>query len=1382
MSMQVSSHIPPKNWYNAPMSIEENSAINNLQTFIPMDRRVALANGNWLPDRTAGAALFADISGFTPLTRTLLHELGPRRGAEEILRQINPVYDALIDELHRYGGSVIVFAGDSITCWLDGDNGRLAVLCALAMQAAMSRFATVHSPAGTPIAMAVKISVAVGPVRRFAVGDLAIQLIDALAGETLDKMAAGEQLAERGEVLVDETAVSALNNAIAVDEWRVDENGRRFAVITHITDNTIAAADGWPTTLSLPDDIARDWVLPAICKRIVGGSGFLAELRPAASLFLQFGGLDFDDDDAAGAKLDAFTQWAQHILHKYEGYLLQMPIGDKGSYFAASFGAPIAHDDDAARAVAAALDLVQLPEELGFITAVKIGISQGLMWAGAIGADVRHTYAVMGDQTNMAARLMGKAENGQILISKTIADDAADSYRFQSLGAMLMKGSDAPMEVFSVIGRRQRSPEMAYYGHPLVGREQELAQLQAIAERAIAGAGQIVHIEGGAGTGKSHLAADFAQRVAAQGAYVATGACQSISQEAAYTPWRQIFRTILGVAVYDDALNTAEQIAQLEKTLHYFNPEWELRLPLLGDLLGLPIADNPTTAAFDPSLRQQALFSLLVEIMQSWSQEQPLLLMVEDIQWMDGASQALTVALARAIGAHAVLMLLLKRPLEGEEAIMPEINELAYAQTILLDELTNAGMAALIEGRLGRKPTGLLVSLIAEKAHGNPFFIEELLETLEEMEQITPRPDGTISLSDKTFDALRRLNLVIPQGDEWALVAGADLTAVSLNIPNSIHGTVLSRIDRLPEPHKLTLKVASVIGRRFDFNLLRPSHPRQIDESELQQETAEMLAREFINLAEPAPHLAYLFRHNTTHEVTYETLLYAQRKRLHRVVADAMEALQPDLIDQLAYHTFIAEEWERALAYHLQAGEQAKRLFANHQAIEHFNKALQCAEAMAVGETVVGETAVCKTAVSITAVQRQTIHLALGELLTSVGQYDAAREHLTRALALAEERQDGDAQANACRWFARSYELQGEYPPALEWIERGLQVEGVGKTAVGAELMLIAGLIRTRLGEYAEALLLCDKAQVIVENTDELTVLAQSYNLRGMIFCVQSQHAKAIAQFQKGLYVYEQINNVSGQAMSHNGIANTHFYTGQWSKASQYYSYSQNTFNKIGDIYNSAIADNNLGGIALNQGRLDEALLFYQNGLQKLEQSGGSLWIMGMFHSNLGDVFIRKNNLKVAEQHLLISHNYFKEVKAKGSLPELYYRFSELYYARHNLIKSKEYAQLGLILSSELEMRGEEGRNLRILGSIQIDEKDFISAEQKLTKSLTLLDEAGDEYEWARAQVVFARLHIAEKNFEDAVKRLNLATAVFEKLEAKLDLAIIDDLQKDIKT
>ena len=175
----------------------------NLLAYIPMGRRHAMAAGRELPDRTQGAALFADISGFTPLTEAPVRELGPQRGAEELTRYLNLVYDALINELHKWGGSAISFAGDAVTCWFDGDSGLCAAACALGMQQTMSAFSDVRTPFGSSVSLSMKASVAAGPARRFLVGDPDIRVIDALAGGTLERLAAGEKLAERGEVILD---------------------------------------------------------------------------------------------------------------------------------------------------------------------------------------------------------------------------------------------------------------------------------------------------------------------------------------------------------------------------------------------------------------------------------------------------------------------------------------------------------------------------------------------------------------------------------------------------------------------------------------------------------------------------------------------------------------------------------------------------------------------------------------------------------------------------------------------------------------------------------------------------------------------------------------------------------------------------------------------------------------------------------------------------------------------------------------------------------------------------------------------------------------------------------------------------------------------------
>jgi len=314
----------------------------------------------------------------------------------------------------------------------------------------------------------------------------------------------------------------------------------------------------------------------------------------------------------------------QAILDRYGSYLLQLTMGDKGSYLYAAFGAPLAHDDDAARAVAAALELRLPAEGMDFISHVQIGLSQGQIWAGAYGGPTRRTYGVLGNEVNIAARLMGKAEPGQILVSKRVADATAKSYQFKYLRPLEIKGVKEPLPVFAVLGRRVRSPMLTTL---LVGRSDELAQMEKALDSALSGKGQILSLEGEAGTGKSRLAAEFVERGIKRGLQAALGVCQSTSQGIAYFPWRQAFRTLFDLA--DEPLAgedlvawTARQTAQVETTVNNKNPAWLLRLPLLGDLLGLPIPDNATTAAFDSRLRQEALFALAVEIVQTWAQGQ----------------------------------------------------------------------------------------------------------------------------------------------------------------------------------------------------------------------------------------------------------------------------------------------------------------------------------------------------------------------------------------------------------------------------------------------------------------------------------------------------------------------------------------------------------------------------------------------------------------------------------------------------------------------------------------------------------------------------------------------------------------------------------------
>ena len=336
-----------------------------------------------------------------------------------------------------------------------------------------------------------------------------------------------------------------------------------------------------------------------------------------------------------------------------------MTTGDKGSYLYAAFGAPIAHDDDSILRVAAALELRTLPPEFTFIATVQIGISQGLMRVGAYGSDTRRTYGVLGEETVIAARLMGQATPGQVVVSQPVADAVADAYQLLDLGPVKLKGKTEPQRIHAVLGPRPPTGTRLtkLYAAPLVGREGELLLMTQVLETVLAGKGQILRIEGSAGIGKSHLTAHFIEQARACGLEIAVAACQSTSQDIAYFAVRQIGRALFGFTTPEPQSETA-QIAQIEAAITRMNPNWLLRMPLLGELLGLPIPDNPTTAAFALRFRQEALISLAAEIAQTCCSEQPLLLLFEDIHWIDESIPRALLALARCDYQYTDLLVL----------------------------------------------------------------------------------------------------------------------------------------------------------------------------------------------------------------------------------------------------------------------------------------------------------------------------------------------------------------------------------------------------------------------------------------------------------------------------------------------------------------------------------------------------------------------------------------------------------------------------------------------------------------------------------------------------------------------------------------------------
>jgi class 3 adenylate cyclase len=264
------------------------------EAYIPSDRRNAIAAGRGLPEHAAGSALFADISGFTALSEALAAKLSGHRASEELSRHLNRIFHALIEEVDRFGGSVIYFSGDAVTCWFEGDDGLRATASAFAMQRVLEGVGQITIPGGD-VALGMKVAVAVGPARRYLIGDPRIQLLDALAGRTLDRLADAEGHATRGDVIVDRATRERLEGCARLGEQR-----DAFTVVEELSAEVEEARLEAPPRPLTPEEV-RPWLLGPVYERLRAGRGeFLAELRPAIPMFVRFGSIDFENDPEAG--------------------------------------------------------------------------------------------------------------------------------------------------------------------------------------------------------------------------------------------------------------------------------------------------------------------------------------------------------------------------------------------------------------------------------------------------------------------------------------------------------------------------------------------------------------------------------------------------------------------------------------------------------------------------------------------------------------------------------------------------------------------------------------------------------------------------------------------------------------------------------------------------------------------------------------------------------------------------------------------------------------------------------------------------------------------------------------------------------------------------
>ncbi len=846
-----------------------------LSVYIPMDRRQALVHGNQLADQSNGTSLFADISGFTPLSEALANELGHQRGSEELTRILNQVYGKLIEEVHQYHGSVVGFSGDAITCFYDGDDGLQGLSCALSMQEAMNQYASISTPTGSKFPLAIKVAVVTGPVRRFLVGDPQIQNIEVLAGKTVDVLAAGEHLAEPGEVLIHEEILVNFKESISVLEKRIEpDTGDVFAVVSGLVQDLLP--EPWIELRKdvLPDDQCRPWLLPAVYDQVTSeAKAYLSEFRQAAALFLSFSGIDYDRDENAEGKLDSLIRWVQSVVAQYEGAILQLTMGDKGSYLYAAFGAPTAHNDDAIRAVYAALSLQEIPPEFGWIDELKIGIAQGQMRTGAYGSTARRTYGVQGEKVNLGARLMQTANEG-ILCDESVYQATQNRLVFDSLPPILLKGFQEPVAVFRPTGEKKH---LTRKKASLIGRMSERILLGKKLRDLKAGSSEVILLEGEPGIGKSRLVELMKEFSQEQKVEYYLGDGKAGEGKVSYLAWREIIWQIYDLHNLDS--NTARE-AYIQSSLNDGQSE-SIPSSVLSLILGTNPGDNghqnPAGESEDLELHQKVLLDVIVKGVN----DSPTLVIFENAQQLDPQSWDLIQETIQR--ANNLLIVIAARPiLEPLPHGYSQLLRSANFNTIRVMGLTPDETYLLACEHLE------VVSLpdefvqILERAGGNPQFIEEMIYIL--------RDDGYVHVRDGEIKILPNIDLD------------------SIVFPTTADGLIKSRLDRLSPSEQLTLKVASVIGKQYSLHILQDIFPLEADKPFLGNHLESLTKLDLI--VSTSQDSNYKFRDDVTYESVYNSMLYAQRRQLHRKVAEWIEDKYSE--DLTPHYAILAGHWRKA--------------------------------------------------------------------------------------------------------------------------------------------------------------------------------------------------------------------------------------------------------------------------------------------------------------------------------------------------------------------------------------------------------------------------------------------------------------------------------------
>jgi len=873
------------------------------------------------------------------------------------------------------------------------------------------------------------------------------------------------------------------------------------------------------------------------------------------------------DPEEARKLLDPVLEHMIQAVHRYEGTVNQV----MGDGIMALFGAPLAHEDHAVRACYAALRAQESVKRYaegvrhteGITIQIRVGLNSGEVVVGSISNDLKMDYTAVGQTTHLAARMEQMAMPGSILMTLDTLRLAEGFVQVKSIGPVSVKGLSQAVEVYEVTGAgpvRSRLKTAAAGGlNRFVGRDTEIDQLYKALKQAEAGHGQVVAVVGEPGVGKSRLFYEFTHSHRTGGCVIVESGAVSYRKATPYVPVIDLLNAYFKIQDGDNQRDIREKLTAKLLTL---DKSLESTLPAFLALLDLPVEDA-YWQGLDPPHRRQRTFDAVKRLLLKQSQVQSLVLVFEDLHWIDSETQALLDNLVEALPTARLLLLVDYRP----EYHHAWANKTYYTQ-LRIDPLSRESAEGFLRDLVGNDiALQPLKDSLVERTEGNPFFLEEIVRTLVETKVLG--------------------------GERGAYHLTKPLEEIQ--VPATVQAVLAARIDRLPPEEKQFLQSASVIGENIPFTLLQVI--AETSEEQLRRGFAHLQAAEFVYETSVFPELEYTFRHGLTYQVAYNSLLQERRRALHARLVTSIESIYADRIteqvERLAHHAVRGEVWNKAVVYLCQAGKKAASRFANREAVGYFEQALE-----AMGHLPEGRE---KSELSI------DVRLDLRPSMLPLGAQERMIEHLTQAESLAVRLGDKWRLARVYADLNAHYVQFGENLLAIRPGERALAIANELED-FALQLMVQDRLARAYygLGDYCRFKDLLNHSLSLLEDKP----VGERFGLTGIAYVITrvgvvssltalGRFAEAIVWGEEAVRVAEMVSQPFSRVAASSHLADLYITKGDIQKALPLLEHSLLVLQdgKV-PVFSSQVKAS-IGFVYLHSGRTAEALPLLEDAAER---------------------------------------------------------------------------------------------------------------------------------------------------------------------------------------